>query len=450
MSIMNESKATSAGKVKTRFAPSPTGMLHIGQVRTALYAYLVAKQNNGSFIFRLEDTDRERLVPGSAENIKDTLKWLGLDWDEGVDKDGPNGPYIQSERLEIYKKYAGELIEKGFAYQKDGAIWFKTNKEGTTSWMDIIGNKKIEIDNGLQDDFVMIKSDGYPTYNFAVVIDDHLMEITHVIRGVEFISSTPKHIMIFQAFGWDLPQFVHLPLILGPDRSKLSKRHGAKPAWEFKLDGYLPEAILNFMAILSWTPKSGKEVITLLEMVKEFDLNDVHVNNAIFDFQKLEWMNGEYIRMMSDEELTKRLQEYLVDHPNKDKIVPLVPLVKERIKKLSDFVPLTDFIFEKPEYEKETFDKVNLDGREVKEVLNQVLEKLQLMKQPWDSKAFETTFRQLADGLGLKAGSLFQLIRVAVSGQTVTPPLFESIELIGEDKTIDRIQHVIKSYPNFN
>lgn len=427
-------------EVKTRFAPSPTGMLHIGQVRTALYNYLLAKQNKGVFLLRIEDTDRERLVPGSAENIIETLKWLGLDWSEG--------PVYQSERLEIYKEHAQQLIDKGNAYEKDGAIWFKMSKDGATSWVDAVGNKTVSIENQLQDDFVMIKSDGYPTYNFAVVVDDHLMQVTHVIRGVEFISSTPKHIQLYKAFSWELPTFVHLPLILGSDRSKLSKRHGAKPAWEFKLDGYLPEAILNYMALLSWTPPKGKEIISLDEMIKLFNLSSIHVNNAIFDFQKLEWMNGEYIRKMSDEELTKRLQEYLVDHPAKDKIADVVPLVKERIKKLSDFVPLTDFLWEKPEYDVEVFKKIKLDNLEVKDVLQKVAERLEKMEKPWKADVFEQTFRGLAEELKVPAGSIFQLVRVGASGQLVTPPLFESIQILGEDEAYNRIKGLAEKYPN--
>lgn len=427
-------------KLKTRFAPSPTGFLHIGQVRTVLYNFLAAKKNLGTFLLRIEDTDRERLVEGSTENIIETLKWLGLVWDEG--------PIYQSERLDIYKQHAKLLVEKGLAYEKDGAIWFKTFKDGFTSWVDLVGNKTVTIENNQQDDFVMIKSDGFPTYNFAVVVDDHLMKVTHVVRGVEFISSTPKHIMLYKAFSWDLPQFAHLPLILGPDRSKLSKRHGAKPAWEFKQDGFLPEALLNYMAFLGWTPPSAKEILSIEEMAKEFDLKDVHLSNSVFDFTKLEWMNGEYVRKMSDEELTKRLQEFLVDLPNKDKIAPLVPLVKERIKKLSDFVSLTDFIFEKPEYDIELFKKLKIDDQ--KKVLEKVLQVLESLEKPWKAEQFEAVFRQLAKELEISVGDMFQLIRLAVSGQLVTPPLFESIEIIGEDKVLGRVKDLVKRCPDIS
>jgi len=441
------------GKVKTRFAPSPTGALHIGGVRTALYAYLLARGSNGIFALRIEDTDQERLVPGSAEDIIETLKWLGLEFDEG--------PIYQSKRLKIYQKYAQELIDKGLAYKKDGAIWFKTVKDGETSWTDLAGNKTITIANSLHDDFVMIKSDGYPTYNFAVVIDDHLMEITHIIRGVEFISSTPKHIMLFNAFSWQLPQFVHLPLILGSDRSKLSKRHGAQAASEFRKDGFLPEAILNFIVLLGWTSPSGREIMTLPEMIDEFSSKDLNLANPIFDMTKLEWMNGEYIRKTQISELKSQIFQYTrelssgvltpKDHPTEEEIEKIVPLIRERIKKLSDFIPLTDFIFEKPEYDIKIFQKINInsDLLEQKKILEKILEILENFKKPWQAKVFEAAFRKLAQDENIKAGDMFLLIRVAVSGQAVTPPLFESIKIIGEDEVLDRIRGVVNTYPNF-
>lgn len=438
-------------KVKTRFAPSPTGMMHIGSIRTALYAYILAKQNQGTFLLRIEDTDRERFVEGSAENIIETLKWLGLDWDEG--------PLYQSTRLNIYQDYAKQLVDKGLAYQDEGAIRFKTNKEGKTTWLDLTSKKEISIDNSLQEDFVIIKSDGYPTYNFAVVIDDYLMEVSHIIRGVEFISSTPKHIMLYQAFGWPLPQFVHLPLILGTDRAKLSKRHGAKPAWEYKQDGFLPEAILNYMTLLGWTPPEGKEILSLEEMTKLFNLADLNVNNPIFDVTKLEWVNGEYIRKTEDSKLKSLIYQYLQDlsansltkkdHPTEEEVEKLVPLVKERIKKLSDFIPLTYFIFEKPEYDLQVFQKVKVNDQDIKTVLGKIASDLEAMKKPWESSIFEETFRKIAEELGIKAGDIFQLIRITVSGQTVTPPLFETIKLIGEEETQNRVKWVEENYPDF-
>lgn len=425
-------------KVRTRFAPSPTGMMHIGGVRTALYEYLIAKKNNGTFSLRIEDTDRNRFVEGATENIIESLKWLGLDFE---------GPIIQSERKELYQQHAKELVEKGAAYEKEGAIWFKIPSEGKVEYTDLIGNRKIVFDLSSQKDFVLLKSDGFPTYHLAHVVDDHLMETNPVIRAEEWLPSTPKHILTFQAFGWEVPQYAHLPLILGTDRSKLSKRHGARSVSEFQKDGFLPEAILNYMAFLGWTPPSNKEFMSVGEMVQEFDIKDVHVAPAVFDITKLEWMNGEYIRKMSDEELTQRLQEFLVDHPRKDKIAPVVPLIKERIKKLSDFIPLTDFIWEEPEYDMEVFQKIKITNQ--KDVLEKIAQTLESLSRPWNSQTFEQTFRKLAEDLEIKAGDLFQLIRVAVSGQLVTPPLFESMEIIGEEESTKRIKSIAQKYPNF-
>lgn len=325
--------------VRVRIAPSPTGNPHIGTAWQALFDYVFAKKNNGKFIFRLEDTDRERLVPGSVEVIKETLNWLELPYDEGPDKDGGFGPYVQSERIEIYKKYADELLEKGLAYKDEGAIRFKVAKEGETSWTDLIGNKKITFKNETQEDFVILKTDGYPTYNFANVIDDHLMEISHVIRGNEFVSSTPKHLMLYQAFGWTPPEFAHLPVLVGADRSKLSKRHGAKSALEFRDEGFLREAILNFLALLGWTHPEGREIFSLEEMIQVFDLKDFNSASAYFDITKLEWMNGEYIRKMSDEELAKRLEEFLPDHPGRGKFCNWCLWLKRGLKNYQTLCP---------------------------------------------------------------------------------------------------------------
>lgn len=419
--------------VRTRFAPSPTGAMHIGSVRTALYAYLVARKNKGEFSLRIEDTDRTRLVQGSVEDIIETLKWFGLDFNGEVT--------YQSKRKDIYKEHAQKLVEKGLAYEQDGAIWFKTEKTGKTSITDLVGKRKIEFDNSTQNDFVILKSDGFPTYHLAHVVDDHLMETNPVIRGAEWISSIPKHVQLFKGFGWDAPQYAHLPIILGPDKSKLSKRHGAKAASEFRKDGFLPEAILNYMLLLGWTPKENKEILSLEEMTSAFDLSGVHIANPTFDIHKLEWMNGEYIRKMSDEELTKRLQEFLVDHPAKDRIALVVPLIKERIKSLSDFVPLTDFLWEAPEYENEEFEKLKI--KNVSEALKKILGELEKMQKPWNSEIFEKIFRKLAEDLKISATQIFQLIRIAISGQTVTPPLFESIQILGEEETIKRVKGVV-------
>lgn len=418
--------------VRVRLAPSPTGSPHIGTAWQALFDFVFAKKNNGKFILRLEDTDQARYVAESEQEIIDTLNWLGFDYDE---------VYKQSERLPIYKKYAKELLEVGLAYQDEGAIRFKTDKNGETSWTDLVENKTIIFPNNTQADFVIIKSDGYPTYNFANVVDDHLMEITHVIRGNEFISSTPKHLMLYKAFGWTPPKFAHLPVLVGSDRSKLSKRGGAKGALEFKKDGYLKEALINFLALLGWSHPKGKEIFSLDEMIEVFDFKDFNPSSAFFDEAKLEWINGEYIRRMSDKELEKRLDEYLVDHPAKGKLGLIIPLVKERIKKLSDFIPLTDFFFIPPEYDLEVFKKLKIKNQI--EVLTKTIQVLEKMDKPWKTDVFEKDFRKLAEDEDLSASQMFQLIRVAISGQLVTPPLFESVKILGEEESIKRIEEAL-------
>lgn len=430
--------------VRVRLAPSPTGSPHIGTAWQALFDFVFAKKNQGKFILRIEDTDRARYVAQSEQEIIDTLNWLGFEYDE---------IYKQSERLDIYRKYSQELLDKGLAYKDEGAIRFKTEKIGQTSWTDLVGGKQITFPNNTQEDFVIIKSDEYPTYNFANVVDDHLMEITHVIRGNEFISSTPKHLMLYQSFGWAPPQFAHLPVLVGSDRSKLSKRHGAIGALEFKKMGYLKEALINFLALLGWSHPKAQEFFSLDEMIDLFDFADFNPSSAYFDITKLDWINGEYIRRMSDEELEKRLDEYLVDHPSKSKLAPLIPLVKERIKKLSDFVPLTYFFFTSPEYDMEVFKKLlsrhpEADSAEgsidLRSILEKMLEAMQNLQKPWDAKVFENTFRKLAEELGISVTQMFQLIRVAISGQLVTPPLFESVKILGEEETIKRVKEALE------
>lgn len=430
--------------IKTRFAPSPTGMMHIGGVRTALYACLVARKNGGIFSLRIEDTDRNRFVPEAKEDIIASLKWLGLNFD--------GGPVVQSERKELYQKYAKELIDKGLAYEQDGAVWFKMPKEGEVKFKDLIGEREVVFNLADQKDFVLLKSDGFPTYHLAHVVDDHLMETNPVIRGDEWLPSIPKHILTFKAFGWEVPSYAHLPLIVGTDRAKLSKRHGAKSVSEFRKDGFLPEAILNYMALLGWTPPD-KEILSFEEMVKLFDLKDVHRTPAVFDITKLEWMNGEYIRKTQNSNLKTQIYKYLKDlsegaleRPTEEEIEKVIPLIKERIKKLSDFVPLTDFLWEKPEYDIEIFNKLKIEN--LSEALSKISQELETMDKPWKSEIFEKTFRELAEGLKLSASQMFQLIRVAVSGQTVTPPLFESIQMLSEEETKVRVKEALKFVKN--
>lgn len=321
--------------VKVRFAPSPTGIPHIGNTRTALFNFLFAKKNKGKFILRIEDTDRNRFVKEAEKAIYEILEWLDLKSDER---------YIQSERIDTYKEHAEILRKRGFVYEDNGALRFKMPKNGETAWIDAVGQKEIFFKNDTQEDFVILKSDGYPTYNFANVVDDYLMGVTHVIRGEEFISSTPKHVQLYKAFLWNQPIFAHLPIILGKDKSKLSKREGAKSVLEYRDDGYLKEAILNYMALIGWTPPGGQEQMSIDYMIKLFDLADVNTANPIFDPEKLEWLNGVWIRSIKD--LKERFIKFYkgdsetIKVLNSDKSDIWITAAKSRIKTLKDFKKL--------------------------------------------------------------------------------------------------------------
>lgn len=468
------------GEVRTRIAPSPTGDdLHIGNLYTALINWAFAKKNSGKFVVRIEDTDRERYVEGAEETILNSLDAFGLTPDESPRAGGPYTPYRQSERLNLYQKSANELIEKDLAYKcfcskeklekirQDESVTHNRKKHGEYCDLKAAGEKfvirlkvpvnenvtfndlirgDITISTNELDDQILLKSDGYPTYHLGVVVDDYLMKISHVIRAEEWISSTPKHVLLYKAFGWELPIFVHLPILRNSDKSKLSKRKN--PVWVswYLKDGFLPEAILNFLALMGWSHPQQKEIFPIQEFIEKLDLKDFSPVGPAFDPVKLEWMNGEYIRKMPDEELTKRLQDYLIDHPAKEKIGPVVPLIKERIKKLSDFVPLTDFLFEKPEYDMSVFKRLKIN--DLRLTIEKTLEKLEQMSSPWDTKEFEKAFMDLAKELEISNLDMFQLIRVAVSGQLVTPPLFESIQILGEDETKSRIKEAISFVEN--
>lgn len=465
--------------LRVRIAPSPTGEdLHVGNIYTGLINWAFAKKKNGTFIVRIEDTDRTRLIEGSEERILASLKKFSLIYDEGPDIGGLFAPYRQSERKEIYKKYAIDLVKKDKAYYcycspskleemsraPAGAVKSKEQKKGEfkrhTNFcnspkmesfvirLKVSDNKdivfedlirgQISINTNQIDDQILIKSDGFPTYHLAVVVDDHLMEISHVIRADEWISSTPKHILIYQALGWQLPIFAHVPLLRNTDKSKLSKR--SNPVWAswYLEQGFLPEAMLNFLALMGWSHPQGKEIFPMEEFVEKFDLKDINPVGPVFDLTKLEWMNGEYIRKMTDSDLEARLDEYLVDHPAKGKLKPLIPLVKERIKKLSDFIPLTYFFFEKAEYDIEVFNKLKI--AKLDEALSKTLETLQNMRKSYQAAEFAETFKKLAEDLKISVTQMFQLIRVAISGQLVTPPLFESIKILGEEEVVKRVE----------
>ena len=321
--------------IRVRFAPSPTGIPHIGNTRTALFNFLFAKKNKGKFILRIEDTDKNRFVKEAEKAIYEILEWLDLKWDE---------KYVQSERIDIYKEHAEILKKRGLVYEDNGALRFKMPKNGETAWTDAVGQKEISFKNETQEDFVILKSDGYPTYNFANVVDDYLMDVTHIIRGEEFISSTPKHVQLYKAFAWNQPVFAHLPIILGKDKSKISKREGAKSILEYREDGYLREAILNYMALIGWTPPNGREQISIQEMTEIFDLKEVNTANPIFDPEKLKWLNGAWIRNIKD--LPRRLTEFYkgdseaIKVLNSDKSGVWITAAKSRMKTLKDFKKL--------------------------------------------------------------------------------------------------------------
>ena len=468
-------------EVRVRMAPSPTGEdLHIGNLYTAMMNWAWARKNQGKFVVRIEDTDRERFVKGAEERILQTLADFGLENDEGPNKGGEYAPYRQSERLDIYKKYALELVTEGAAYFcfcskerleeirnsetatnerkkhweyckidsaqevekriSDGekfVVRLKVPENQEITFTDLIRGE-IKINSNQVDDQVLLKSDGFPTYHLGVVVDDYLMKISHIIRAEEWISSTPKHVLLYKAFGWEMPIFAHLPILRNSDKSKLSKRKN--PVWVswFLKEGYLPEAILNFLALMGWSHPEQKEIFSIEEFIQKFELKNVSPVGPAFDAIKLDWINGEYIRAMSDDQLTKRLQEYLIDHPAKDKIAPIVPLIKERIKKLSDFIPLTDFFFEEPEYDEKVFQKIQTQN--TKMILERVAEIFEKNTGSWTTEKFADEYRSLAKELEISNTDMFQLIRVAITGQLVSPPIFESIQILGEDKTLERIK----------
>ncbi|MGC9522140.1 MAG: glutamate--tRNA ligase [Anaerolineae bacterium] len=475
--------------VRVRFAPSPTGYPHIGNIRTVVFNWLFARQQHGKFILRIEDTDQERYVEDALRVIEDSLEWLGIDWDEGPGIGGDYGPYVQSKRLAIYREKAEELVAQGKAYRcncsperlervrealraqgknpmYDGhcrnkpadaispdephVIRLKVPREGTTTFHDELRGD-ITIENELIDDQILLKSDGYPTYHLAVVVDDHMMKITHVMRGDDWIPSTPKRILLYEAFGWEPPVFVHVPLVLGPDGKKLGKRHGATSVDEFRRQGYLSDALFNFLALLGWAPGAGedREIFTREELIERFDIHRINLSSAIFSYDKLDWMNGQYIRRMSEEELLEHLIPFwtdagLISTPTSTEMLPtlriLVPLVQERLTTLRDVVGLTDFVFQ----EIETPPAEELIGRkmtagETLEAIRRVRRLLSGLVQ-FTAKAMEQPMRDLADELGLKAGQLFGIVRTAVTGKRVSPPLFGSIQAVGRERTLKRLE----------
>ncbi len=487
-------------QVRTRIAPSPTGFPHIGTIYQAMFDFTLAEKYAGQFINRLEDTDQVRLALGSEKVIYESLDWFGLIADEDPRIGGPYAPYRQSERLPIYQEHVQKLLDSKKAYYcfctKERLAEMRRDQEAKKQpsmydkhclnlsiaevkqkladglsyvvRMKIPENQKIkftdtlsgeiEFDSNLIDHQVILKSDGFPTYHLAVVVDDYLMKVTHIFRGKEWIPSTPKHILLYHFLGWQdaIPKFTHLPLILNEDgQGKLSKRFGHTSVDYYKQAGFLPEAILNYLTNLVWNHPEGKEIYPFAEFQKAFDIDSQKIVNISalaprFNLKKLEWINGQYIRQMDNSKLKTQICQYLqlvsdgkLDNPSPDDVEKVVPLIKERIKKLSDFTALTNFLWEEPKYDLEIFKQIKVASQ--KQVMEKVIKSLESLGKSWNPEQFEGIFRDLAKELNIEVGDLFQLIRAAVSGQLVTPPLFESIKILGEEKTLRRIKNLLNS-----
>jgi glutamyl-tRNA synthetase len=408
-------------------APSPTGLLHIGSVRTLLFNWLFARPKGGEVLLRIENTDTSREVDEATEQIQRSLEWLGIDWD---------GPVrFQLDRMEDAQRLARQLVDEGKAYEDEGAIRFRMPDEGVTAWDDVVRGR-VEVPNESIEDLVLLRGDGRPTYNFANPIDDMLDGITHVIRGQDHISNTPKQLLILRALGAEPPVYAHVPDVLGDDGKKLSKRHGAQSVDDFRRQGYIPEALVNFLARLGWAYDDQKEVFTREELLELFDLTTVTPSPAVFDFQKLSWLNGVHLRELSPEEYADRVVEYVRDAGlgwDEELVRLAAPLVQEKIEKLDQFPDYTRFFFE------EVSPAVPLDG--AGPVLEQA-EKTLAGVEPFEAEAIERELRLLAERLELKPREAFQPIRIAVTGSKVSPGLFESLELLGRDETLRRLATV--------
>jgi glutamyl-tRNA synthetase len=483
-----------ARPVRVRFAPSPTGYPHVGNIRTAMFNWLLARHTGGRFVLRIEDTDVARKVEGAVETIMAGLRWLGLDWDEGPEVGGDYGPYYQSQRLELYRQAAERLVAQGDAYycycsserleemraeqvrrkqppgydrhcrdlspqeraQKEAegivpVVRFKVPLEGQTGFKDLIFGDVV-FEHSTIDDFVLLKSDGYPTYHLANVVDDHLMEITHVLRAEEWLSSTPRHQQLYQALGFEPPQFAHLPMILGPDRAKLGKRHGAVSITEYRELGYLPEAMVNFLALLGWSLDDKTEIMTRQELVESFSLERVGRTGAVFNRDKLDWMNGVYIRSLSIDDFAQRALPFLEKHLppqvkrplSREFVRRIMPLIQERAKTLAEVPELVDFFFaDELDYDAGLLMGKNMTAESSVMALETARQRLMTVEK-FDEESLETLLRPLAEELGLKTGQLFGALRVAVTGRTAAPPLFQTMAVLGRERCLGRLEAALK------
>ncbi|HHV45623.1 MAG TPA: glutamate--tRNA ligase [Tissierellia bacterium] len=480
-------------KVRVRFAPSPTGYLHIGGARTALFNYFFAKRYGGKFILRIEDTDRERLKEDSVSQIISSLKWLGIEWDEGPEIGGEFGPYFQSERLELYRKEAQRLVDEGKAYYcfcteeeiakereeqkalkvpyrysgrcstlskeeveenikmgKPYVIRIRIPREGNTVVEDLIRGT-VNFDNSQLDDYIIIKSNNMPTYNFACVVDDHFMKISHVIRAEEHLSNTPKQVLMYEALGYEIPKFAHISMILAPDRSKLSKRHGATSVEEFKEQGYLKEAIVNYLTLLGWAPGGDEEIFSVEDTVKKFSLDNVSKTAAIYDVNKLSWINGHYLRNLDLDYITREAVPFFIkkglvsedEVENKyDYIKRVVSAVREKVKLLSEVADASEYFFK-------DIDEYDPKGVEKRFKKDNVIELLTKGKQALEKasdfsvEGVEKAYRDLIDELGIKGGDIIHPTRLALSGRTVGPGLFDIISILGKEECLRRMDKAI-------
>ncbi len=475
--------------VRVRFAPSPTGLPHVGNIRTALFNWLFARHSKGQFIVRIEDTDVARWVKGANEAILESLHWLELDWDEGPEVGGEYGPYFQSQRLDIYRVIAQQLVKQGDAYlcycsperleqmraeqmrrkvppgydrrcrnlsarervqlEIQGiipVIRFKTPLDGETRFDDLIRGQVV-FDNRNLDDFVLLKSDGYPTYHLANVVDDHLMEISHVLRADEWLASTPRHVLLYEALDYQPPLFAHLPMILGPDRSKLSKRHGAVSILDYREQGYPPEAVINFLALLGWSLDDRTEIISREQLVRDFSLERIAKTGAIFNIDKLNWMSGVYIRQFNAEEFLQRVLPFLeaglpqgIKRPlSTEYVQQIAPLIQERITTLGEAAEYADFFFvQELDYDPALL-TADVTAEAALESFQAADKRLQRLDS-FDASSLEGLLRPLASELGLKTGEFFGLLRVATTGRTAAPPLFQTMAILGKERCLRRIE----------
>ncbi|HEX38322.1 MAG TPA: glutamate--tRNA ligase [Candidatus Cloacimonetes bacterium] len=473
-------------EIRVRFAPSPTGFLHVGGLRTALFNYLFARKNNGSFVLRIEDTDRKRYIPGAQENLINTFKQMGLDYDEGPVIGGNFGPYIQSERTEHYQKYAQELIDKGAAYycfctekrlnklrdearqrnetvMYDGAcrnlsqeevqkkladnvphvVRLKIPKEGTTVFYDVV-RERVEVENALVDDQVIIKSDGFPTYHLANVVDDHLMKISHVIRGEEWLISVPKHIFMYESLGWKVPKFVHLPLLLNPDKTKLSKRQGDVAVEDYLAKGYLPEALINFVAILGWHAKEDRELYTLDELVKVFSLKRISKSGAVFDVEKLNWMNGWYLRNLSLDYIAEKAKSYFeeagLDVSNTEKYLKVVDNARNRSATIPEMITHSEMFYNDLEFSDKHKKITNTEV--AKRLYEFWIEKLE-STDDLSEEFIKMLIKETTEKLGLKGKDLYFPLRLALFGDVHGPDIPMIVDILGREEVIARLNSIL-------